>query len=492
MERMDVSSSVCNTKNQKFSKERDVGEGENRIDNLADAIVQHILSFFPTKDAAKTSILSNRWKYLWLSVPVLDFHDGAYHFTDAEEPPHKRKLFMDFVERVLLLREPSTITNFSLACNVLSDSSRITTWISAAVKHKVQILTLIRIVFPDDHSAQKLFKVCSILEELYLIFCSWENVKAVCISSPKIQKLYIQEKDTSYCTDTDDEDGENNSVDQNNDSDNESDNIDDQNSPVYLNDDIDDVHSSDEQSDDADDQCDSDGCQFAVFGTSLKYFSYMGDFVHDCHIQDSSSIVEAHLQAYNGDRKIGYRALKLLRGLSNAKSLKLDDNAVESLADADELLDHLPMFYNLTHIHIDWVVLIYKQQREALLTILRKSPCLSSLKFEGLSFKFCYSGTYDWTLDPVPGCFLTHLKTIEISMFNGSEIELLAVKILLKSATVLEKMVISFNPWEFEDTDGLKKQQEVQEQILSFPRGSSSCLIAISCPPKKNKTIEFC
>ncbi|KAK4588250.1 hypothetical protein RGQ29_019299 [Quercus rubra] len=447
---------------------------------------------------------------------------------------------MDFVERVLLLREPSTITNFSLTCNVLSDSSRITTWISAAVKHKVQvlnirlykigepfmlpsclfnceslqelhlnmfnllelpsfvsfsnlkILTLIRIVFPDDHSAQKLFKVCSILEELYLILCSWENVKAVCISSPKIQKLYIQEKDPSYCTDTGDEDGENNSVDQNNDSDNESDNIDGQNSPVYVNDDIDDVYSSDEQSDDADDQCDSDGCQFAVFGTSLKYFSYMGDFVHDCHIQDSSSIVEAHLQAYNGDRKIGYRALKLLWGLSNAKSLELDDNAVESLADADELLDHLPMFYSLTHIHIDWVVLIHKEQREAQLTILRKSPCLSSLKFEGLSCMLCYSGTYDWTLDPVPGCFLTHLKTIEISMFNGSEIELLAIKILLKSATILEKMVISFNPWQFEDADGLKKQQEVQEQILSFPRGSSSCLIAISCPPKKKKTIEFC
>ena len=66
MERMDVSSSICNTKNQKFSKEHDVGEGENRIGNLADAIVQHILSFLPTKDAAKTSILSNSWKYLWL------------------------------------------------------------------------------------------------------------------------------------------------------------------------------------------------------------------------------------------------------------------------------------------------------------------------------------------------------------------------------------------------------------------------------------------
>jgi hypothetical protein len=93
---------------------------------------------------------------------------------------------------------------------------------------------------------------------------------------------------------------------------------------------------------------------------------------------------------------------------------------------------------------------------------------------------FQYFGTYDWILDPVPGCFLTHLKTIEISMFCGSEIELHAVKLLLKSATVLERIIISFNPGELKGTDGLKKQQEVRDQILSFPRGSLNCLIAIS------------
>ena len=104
---------------------------------------------------------------------------------------------------------------------------------------------------------------------------------------------------------------------------------------------------------------------------------------------------------------------------------------------------------------------------------------------------FRYFGTYDWTLDPVPGCFLTHLKTIEISMFCGSEIELHAVRILLKSATVLEKIVISFNPWELKDADGLKKQHEAHEQILSFPRASLNCLIAISCPPKEKKRLKF-
>ncbi|KAF3956376.1 hypothetical protein CMV_018490 [Castanea mollissima] len=497
------------------------------------------MSFLPTKDAAKTSILSKRWTYLWLSIPVLDFHDGANHYSDSDEPPYKRKHFMDFVERVLLLRDYSTITKFSLTCNVLYDSSRINTWISAAVEHKVQvlniclykirepfilpcclftceslqelklniyyplklpsfvsfsslkILTLIRIVFPDDHSAQMLFKGCSILEELHLISCSWENVKAVCISSPRILKLHIEDKEPppSYVTDDEDDDmdGENNSVDQNDDSDDESDNVDDQNNPVYQNDDIDDQHSSDDQSDDTDDQSESGGCQFAVFGSSLKYFSYFGGFFLDCYIQDSSSIVEADLMACYSDRKIDYRAFKLLKGLSNAKSLKIDQFAVKALD--DELLAHLPVFNSLTHVHFDWVVLFYS--RQVLLSMLQKFPCLSSLKFEGLSFMFRYFGTYDWTLDPVPGCFLTHLKTIEISMFCGSEIELHAVRILLKSAAVLEKIVISFNPWELKDADGLKKQQEAQEQILSFPRASLSCLIAISCPPKEKKRLEF-
>ncbi len=361
---MDVSSSIRNDKKRKLSEEHEVGEGENRIGNLADTIVQHIMSFLPTKDAVKTSILSKRWKYLWLSVPVLDFDDES---TDSvEESPFKRKLFMDFVERVLLLRDSSPIMNFSLTltCNAPSDSSRINSWISAAVKHKVQvlniclfkigepfvlphrlftcellqelklnmfhclklpsfvsfsslkILSLNRIIFLDDHSAQKLFKVCSILEELYLISCSWENVKAVCISSPRIQKLHIEDK---YHFPDDEDD----------DTDDESDNTDDQNNPIYEINDIDGHHSSDDESDDTDDQSDSDGCQFAVFGTSLKYFSYTGDFVHGCYIQDSSSIVEAHLSACNRDRKIGYRAFKLLWGLSNAKSLKLDQFAVD-------------------------------------------------------------------------------------------------------------------------------------------------------------------
>ncbi|XP_012575618.3 F-box/FBD/LRR-repeat protein At4g26340-like [Cicer arietinum] len=48
------------------------------ISDLPDSILCHILSFLPTKHAATTSILSKRWKPLWLSVLNLNFDDEAF------------------------------------------------------------------------------------------------------------------------------------------------------------------------------------------------------------------------------------------------------------------------------------------------------------------------------------------------------------------------------------------------------------------------------
>ncbi|CAJ2639312.1 F-box/FBD/LRR-repeat protein At3g26920-like [Trifolium pratense] len=47
----------------------------DRISDLPDSILGHILSFFPTKFAATTSVLSKRWNLVWLSVLALNFND---------------------------------------------------------------------------------------------------------------------------------------------------------------------------------------------------------------------------------------------------------------------------------------------------------------------------------------------------------------------------------------------------------------------------------
>ncbi|CAJ2663677.1 unnamed protein product [Trifolium pratense] len=50
----------------------------DRISDLPDSILCHILSFIPTKQVVATSLLSPRWKSIWLSVLTLDLEDKTF------------------------------------------------------------------------------------------------------------------------------------------------------------------------------------------------------------------------------------------------------------------------------------------------------------------------------------------------------------------------------------------------------------------------------
>ncbi|KAF3578242.1 hypothetical protein DY000_02030422 [Brassica cretica] len=50
------------------------GDNEDFISYLPDEILHHIISFNPTKLAAKTSVLSRRrWRHVWCETPCLSF-----------------------------------------------------------------------------------------------------------------------------------------------------------------------------------------------------------------------------------------------------------------------------------------------------------------------------------------------------------------------------------------------------------------------------------
>jgi hypothetical protein len=53
---------------------------------LQDDLVQHVLSFLPSRDAVKTAVLARRWRYLWrstLAVRVNGSGDGFRLFVNS-------------------------------------------------------------------------------------------------------------------------------------------------------------------------------------------------------------------------------------------------------------------------------------------------------------------------------------------------------------------------------------------------------------------------
>ncbi|KAL1221066.1 F-box protein [Cardamine amara subsp. amara] len=109
--------------------------GEDRFSVLPDHLLCRILSKLSIKDSVRTSVLSKRWNYLWLQVPVidLDFHDFS---NDVE--------FLECLDRFVLSYKELDLEKFKLVYDVNTHIQDDFVWrISNVVKRKVCHLTVV-------------------------------------------------------------------------------------------------------------------------------------------------------------------------------------------------------------------------------------------------------------------------------------------------------------------------------------------------------------
>ncbi|KAE7995431.1 hypothetical protein FH972_000225 [Carpinus fangiana] len=269
-----------------------------------------------------------------------------------------------------------------------------------------------------------LFSGLPVLEELKLEDCSWGDLKFLTISAPKLHSLSIFKMGML----------------------------------------------------DGDIKRSGDLCLVMIVGDSLKEFYYKGLMFAEYCLYNSFSLEKAEIVTKpEYDRKptnIARFLWNLLIGLSGVELLRLSSDMVKVLSNSPEFLPHMPMFNNL----IDLIIVDKRVDLDCtvLLKILQKSPCLQTLNFsEGISLSLNREED-DMILDPVPLCFLSHPKWINIGTYFGHEKELLAVKILLKNAIVLDKINITC-PASYDKN--FDRQVKVLTQLLELPRRSQNCKI---------------
>jgi len=143
-------------------------ENEDIISNLPDSLITNILSCVPTKDAARTSVLSKRWIDCWTFITKVNLDDSVF-FKHKKKKSGGKKYFINFVNRALLTNS-NRAESFSLVITNKYDVSLLNTWISCILKRNVKKLSIrLNLEFPfSAYTSHILFNYSYKLEELVL------------------------------------------------------------------------------------------------------------------------------------------------------------------------------------------------------------------------------------------------------------------------------------------------------------------------------------
>ncbi|KFK35140.1 hypothetical protein AALP_AA5G243400 [Arabis alpina] len=172
----------------------------DRISNLQDELLCHVLSFLTIKEAALTSVLAKRWRNLFAYVPNLVLDDSV--FLHPEEGKRERdgvlESFMDFTDRVLALQGDSPIKKLTLIVKSGVDSVRVNRWIRNVLQRGVSELALFIDLGDEYRLPPELFvsKTLVVLIVAHRYDLDWHVLG---ISLPMLKDLYLTS--VGFCVD---------------------------------------------------------------------------------------------------------------------------------------------------------------------------------------------------------------------------------------------------------------------------------------------------
>ncbi|KAK7272621.1 hypothetical protein RJT34_29339 [Clitoria ternatea] len=440
------------------SKRQKSNLGLDIISNLPDFIIGHILSFLPTKTAVGTSVLSKKWIFMWTFITKLQLKDREPHQFRKRI---KKTCFSNFVNRVLLHLNASSIQSFSLSISENYDTSQVNEWISAILSRRVKKLcvdfcswkklgfcshsreldlsshsllssqSLVELVLMmydcvikiptfaylssltilkfsgitltchTSNKSEKLNLFFPVLRELEMKRCTWLRVKGVTLEVPLLQVVSIDNSRLKPLSDG-----------------------------SYT--------------------------EIKFCARCFTKFTYVGYMLSDNIFLDlsetnvASAVIDLHKFKVEREEETGILACKLLKQFSNnVKCLKFQRSEV--FIKAKDYFVDLPHFENLSRLELNIVA------AEILLDLLRKTPLLRTLVFMGL-LQFDKE-----VLDSaiVPDCFACTLQVVNFGGFHGYEHEgknKVKNKLQLISANVPNCFVTSFQVIEFRSFNGYEHE----------------------------------
>ncbi|KAL7087706.1 hypothetical protein ACP275_13G084600 [Erythranthe tilingii] len=436
---MAIASEQHSGKRLKHSQQTTLSLSIDRLSDLPDSVLTHILSFLPTKFSARTSILGQRWRHLWAYVPILDFRQdnqetinsamllrkvqttnflrlyNSYYYP-FEYSDRQLQTWVTFamarnVKRLdLFLLSINPLPRCLLTCKTLVYMRLVACGVNPSSGNvclpSLKNLVLYCVYFESDESLQNLLSGCPALEYLTIIL---NRDMVYCnVSSPKMKRLRLEfVSNGTTCG-----------------------------------------------------RCD----RLEINAPVLKYLKIVNSFFEHIKCGVLNSLIEADINLVNDNNKPDYllysrSLMEFIDRLRNVKRLKLELSYCPKIIDS-VVYDRTTSFCNLTRLKLTADI--------RFISMFLKNA--HNLEFIDLS-EFGEE-TEGW-MEKVPTCVLSHVKIIKLVNIKGKKHELGYIKYLLRNAKVLERMEISYPgslAWE--------EKIHLLHEISSFRRASEKCEVA--------------